>query len=398
MPPPVPPTSLSRHPINAAFLIGWSILLAALMIIYVQTARLPFDISHQLIGRDFLNMWMGARAALSGDPATLFEVHHYNAILRHDFSPDLPIYDWSYPPHMFLLIWPLGLFGYFAGYALWTALGFGLMLLTTSGVRAQPYGLLLLVLAPVAALNIIGGQNGFFTGVLLVMALSRWDSNPALSGVLLGLLTVKPQLILLVPVALILTRRWRVLAFAAVTAAALCLLTTLIWGPGIWRDYLRLAVPFQEFVMTHSLFMMQIMMPTPYMTVQLLGFSSDVAMAVQLPVSLAALGMVIWTFRRPRDPLLSTAMLLSAALVFTPYAFNYDMVGLTLVLLQLRQRADNDAIDMLFILALWLLPVGMMLFAALTHIGVGPILISAFMWRLWQRMTAQARAPAGLAS
>jgi hypothetical protein len=34
---------------------------------------------------------------------------------------------------------------------------------------------------------------------------------------------------------------------------------------------------------------------------------------------------VVWAFWRRRDPVLSNALLITAAFAATPYAFNYDM-------------------------------------------------------------------------
>ncbi len=79
---------------------------------------------------------------------------------------------------------------------------------------------------------------------------------------MLGLLSVKPQLILLMPLVLMLSGRWRCLAFAALTTMAMAALTTLLYGPAIWRDYLVEAVPFQNIVMTQGIGLMLGMMPT----------------------------------------------------------------------------------------------------------------------------------------
>ena len=36
--------------------------------LYLWYAKPPFDGTHYLIGRDFLNMWMGARQSVAGAP------------------------------------------------------------------------------------------------------------------------------------------------------------------------------------------------------------------------------------------------------------------------------------------------------------------------------------------
>jgi hypothetical protein len=367
-------------------LIGSALFAIAFEALYFWFCKPPLDGMHYLIGRDFLNMWIGARAALNGHIDILFDTQRYNALVQRLFSPDVPLHNWSYPPHILLLIWPFGFFSYLWAYALWVAVGLGVLLWAAGGKALGRRGILFILLAPATLLNIATGQNGFFTAALLVGALSCWDERPLLAGFLLGVLTIKPQLALLVPLVLVLTRRWRVLAAMAATAAALCAASALIWGPGIWRDYLAFTLPFQSMVMTQGPVLMQAMMPTPYMNARLLGLSADAAMLVQVPVSALALAAVAWTYRRRRDPLLSAAMLLAAALLFTPYAFGYDMMGLTVILAQLHLRADNNATDRALILALWVLPIGMIPLGFLAHCAISSILLLAFMNRLRVRL------------
>ena len=53
------------------------------------------------IGRDFLNIWIGAKSAFAGGPAVFFDFWNYNLYLQDYFgSADLHHYFWSYPPHI----------------------------------------------------------------------------------------------------------------------------------------------------------------------------------------------------------------------------------------------------------------------------------------------------------
>ena len=59
------------------------------------------------------------------------------------------------------------------------------------------------------------------------------------AGILLGMATIKPQLGLLLPVALVAARQWRALAAAAATVAALVLLSAWAFGLDALRGVLR---------------------------------------------------------------------------------------------------------------------------------------------------------------
>src|SRR4029077_284984 len=74
-----------------------------------------------------------------------------------------------------------------------------------------------LILAPAVAFNIGSGQNAFLTSALLIGGFILLPSRPGAGGVLLGVLTYKPQLWLLAPVALVAAREWRALAATVLT-------------------------------------------------------------------------------------------------------------------------------------------------------------------------------------
>ena len=64
-----------------------------------------------------------------------------------------------------------------------------------------------------------------------------------MAGFLLGLVSYKPHLFALVPVALIAARRWQALLAALITAAALALASFLLLGPGVWAGLLEKSGP-----------------------------------------------------------------------------------------------------------------------------------------------------------
>src|SRR5258706_16321345 len=69
--------------------------------------------------------------------------------------------------------------------------------------------LLLALAAPAVFVNAVRGQNGTWTAALCGGGLSLLERRPLLAGGLLGLLIYKPQLGLLIPVALLAGRHWR---------------------------------------------------------------------------------------------------------------------------------------------------------------------------------------------
>ena len=204
---------------------------------YLATAAAPYDGLGYLIGRDFVNTWMGARSALAGGPAPWFDFDTYNAVLAAQFYPEFPHHNWSYPPHLLLITWPLAFLPYLPGYLVWCVIGMAVYLLAASDGGRRKERLYILAVAPAVWMNIFAGQNGFLTSALMIAGLAQLGRRPILSGVCFGLLTIKPQLGLLLPLMLLLTGQWRTIAAAVVTTAALVVATGLLFGFDIWPQY-----------------------------------------------------------------------------------------------------------------------------------------------------------------
>ena len=360
---------------------------AGLMIPYLWTSSLPFDASGHVIGRDFLNTWIGARSALAGDPSRLFPDEAYNTALQALFGANYPWHSWSYPPHLLLFTWPLGLLPYFPAYLLWCATGFALYMAAAANGERRLDRLALLALAPAVTVNIVVGQNGFLTAALLIAGLLNLDRRPVLSGIFFGLLTIKPQLGFLLPLMLLLTGRWRVIFAAAATVVVLVALTALVFGWQVWGAYLEISMPIQARNMMYSTGLGPTMMPTAFVNMRLAGFPLGTAFAVHAVVAVPAIAAVIWTFWRRRDPVLSLALLVTATFVASPYVLNYDMVVFGWVLAMLVGRTDNDGWDHALMLALWTLPFTTVALG-LNGVTVSSLVLIAFAarlaWKLWR--------------
>ena len=238
------------------------------------------------IGRDFLNTWMGGRSALAEGPAAWFDFRVYNDLLR-SLIGITESYFWSYPPHVLLFIWPFGLMPYLPAFVLWTLGGFALFLYAAASGGVERKHLLFVAVAPAVAVNVFIGQNGFFTAALLICGLVNLDRRPVLAGVLFGILTIKPQLGLLLPLVLVASGRWRTIAAAAATTAALVAATSWLYGADIWMAYLRNVVPVQHFLQEHGNGMLFLQIPSAFYAGRLVGLPIAVDWALQAIVSAA---------------------------------------------------------------------------------------------------------------
>ncbi|HWA49555.1 MAG TPA: glycosyltransferase family 87 protein [Dongiaceae bacterium] len=350
---------------------------------YLATADGLFSADGIPLGRDYVNVWTAARIALEGGVADLADPIRFHALQEQLLGRPFELHNWSYPPHLIPLILGLGLLSYAWGFVAWSGGTFAIY--ATAALAGQPRKwplVTLLLLAPSTFFNLIAGQNGFLTGALLIGGLRLMDRRPGLAGILFGLLTVKPQLGLLLPVALVAAGAWRAILSAAITAAVMAGISMALFGIEPWIAYVQQAAPFQRAILEHAEGSFVLMMPTPFMAARLLGWGITAGYWLSGVAGLAAATIVFWSFRRTSLPnSLRGAIFLTATLLATPYAFNYDMPALsaalaTFVTLHLRARLRPG--ELLALVAAWTLPLSVMMMNG-NGLPAGPLILAAML-------------------
>jgi hypothetical protein len=333
----------------------------------------------QIFGRDFINTWTGARLLLDGRVREAFVQRDYAHALARFWGNGVGLHSFSYPPSLLPLIAWAGALNYGAALAIWSAAGVAALLAAAWPVSRRPGLALLMLVSPAVLICLDDGQNGLFTAALLVGGLRLADRRPILGGLLLGLATFKPQLGLLIPLALIAAARWRMIAAAAVAAVALAGASLLIAGAEAWRLCFTLAGPFQKHLLEHSHGSFQAMTPSPFMAGRLLGLPLAASYGLQALATLVCAGLVVAHFRRLRAERrliapLDILLLLTCGFLASPYGFNYDMAGLCIAML-LADRADPALAGLAAwrgcVACLWAAPVVMVAPLALWGRGLG---------------------------
>jgi alpha-1,2-mannosyltransferase len=316
------------------------------------------------VGTDWMVYYAGVKALLQGHLPLIFDAQHFTAYQNDMFAALLPrplsFRPWLYPPDYLLILLPFALLSFAFSFVLFevgTFVAAAASLSRRGGLdwrRTVP-----LLLSPAACLAVIAGQNAFLSAALMIGGFRLLSRRPVLAGVLLGALTYKPQLWLLVPVALIAAGRWRSLAAAVITAAALVLISVAILGVEPWRLWLAEATnapadfyaDWLQFGLLHGF--------SPYVCALLLGASGSVATTIQVVASLGAAAAVYWAYRRPRPVDLQLAILLAATMLAAPHVQSYDMVLLAAAVLLILPRALEIGFlpgELALLGAAWILP------------------------------------------
>lgn len=331
--------------------------------------------------RDFVNLWAAGRLLLAGDLATLFSPAAYDAWLKAEFGARLDLHTWSYPPPALALALPFGVLPLLPGFLLWTAASLAALAVALRAGGMPGAATAAVLLSPAAFENALGGQNGALFAAALAGGLVLTERRPWLAGLLLGALVMKPQLGLLVPVALVALGAWRAIGWTAAAAAALVVGSALLAGPGAWADYVTQVGPFMRGI-AEALFGagFHFQMPTPFMTVRAFGGGLGPAYAVQAAASLVAAALV-WRSWRPgaATPGRRIGLLLLLTPLATPDAQSYDMVcvAVGIALLTPPPGDARAAVARLVMLLAWIWPGVAFVFSVGVVPGLGAFILTA---------------------
>ncbi len=286
---------------------------------------------------DFYALWTSAVVVHDGSPLLNYDADALHArqvdlgMNPHGYNP------FPYPPTWMLALAPLGGFSLPVAFALFMAPSVALYLWAIAGGRGGDWRWIAGALcAPATGVTLISGQTGFLSGALMIGGLRLAASRPILSGILFGLLAFKPQLGVLVPVALIAAGLWRTIASAVATVLVGALASSLAFGFEVWPTWARSILDYgARFDLVVGL------MPTIYANALEAHAPRSVALVAQLCVSIPV-AIVVWRAFREGVTERAQALLLLGAFLATPHAFNYDMPMTTAaVLAYLLLRYDG---------------------------------------------------------
>ena len=344
---------------------------------------------------DFTNLWAGGVLAASGRVATIFDFPAYADWLRTILGPRAENHEWSYPPSMLLLGVPLARLPLLYAYAVWTALTLGALWLALRSGGLSLAVCAAAILSPGALNNAAFGQNGALTAALLVGALLLADKRPAVAGVLMGLLTVKPQLGILLPVCVIASRNWRAFIAAALTGLALVAVTGLAFGWQVWALFLSetgpkmrsiLEAPWRSGFQLHAV--------TVFAMARAADAPVPVAYAIQAVAAFGA-AIVAWRAWRIEDADPVARMALTVCLVFlaSPYGYSYDMAAFSAA--SAASMALGGWPVSIVEAVIWLWPGVVHLVNP--YFPLTPVVAASAAWFAWRRLRPSALAPATVA-
>jgi hypothetical protein len=229
---------LSTRPVATLVVLGCGITLGCILLLVAVSFVLTSGDGPRAINNDFRVFWAAGQMALNGDFLGVFDTDRLAAI--HDVMPEFWM-PWLYPPGFLFLIAPLGAVSFATGFAIISVLSVACLALAVRPFAAGSWvAWLAFSLAPAYLPMLIQGQNGLVWIAGLVAALAalraeRW----ILAGVIFGLLTLKPQYGVLIPIALLAAGLWRTFLSASATAVVLAAVPTFWTGVEYWVLFIQ---------------------------------------------------------------------------------------------------------------------------------------------------------------
>ncbi|WFU17270.1 glycosyltransferase family 87 protein [Bradyrhizobium sp. CB3481] len=311
-------------------------LLLSFYVWLVLATTIPYPgkigLDYNTLGTDWMVFYGAIRSVLDGNALLIFDGDRFTDFLNTAFagwlSSPLDFRPWAYPPSFLLMLLPFAPLGFFGSYVAFQIVSGALLALAlrSSAKAALPPGALLaaVLICPASAVNVIDGQAVFLVAALIVGGFSLLERHPHLAGLILGLLTFKPQFCILVPIALIAAGQWRALVASGLSALVLMIAGGLVFGWDLWLRWFP--VIFENLVSPNEKWIEfgRMWGHSVYTCAVLLGAPDRLASLIQLLATLGAAISVVIAFRSRLGTREKTAVFLAATVLAAPHSGPYD--------------------------------------------------------------------------
>jgi len=290
---------------------------------------------------DFSVFWATGQLALRHP-----ELIYNDAIVtlrQIDFlGPVSGVRPWAYPPTALLAIIPFVGLPYEVSWALFVITSLLVVTVATWPFfnRRKLLALGLMLFSQPAIFAAVNGQMAFLVAALTIGSLIQLRSAPIRAGILLGIAAaIKPQLLLLAPLALLADRQHRAL-IASVCAGLGMVLISLAFGVARWSEWFASLSTFKETVASLDILYRNV---TPTGLLWFLGVEGWVLTIANLIFAGAGVWMVWSVFRKTDDLAIRLVGLVGGSLFAAPYAMNYDLVLLVPAAAAFLARSDEPS-------------------------------------------------------
>ena len=347
------------------------------------------------IGVDFQVNWAGSEMALRGQPSAIYDMNKFHALEQEEVGQRTFLAPWIYPPTFLVIVLPTALLPYLWALCVWMVLTFAGYSLVLRKIIPRTETFWPALAFPGAFANLMNGQNGLLAFSVLGGALLSLDSRPLLAGAFFGLLSYKPPMGVLVPLALAASGRWRAFFAAAATAIALAGISLAMFGAETWRAFLN-SLGFTSHEIIQNGEVQFYTMQTVFAGARLLGAGIAASYLSQIVAAAIAATIVVWIWRLDIQFELKASAFVAGLVLVSPYIIYYDLVvlGLPIAWLALEGRRSGFLpFEKSLLVVAWLLPLVCEPVASYAHVPLTPFVCFLLLALIIRRSKMAVRAP-----
>ena len=186
---------------------------------------------------DYIPFWAAGKLAYTGQSAVVYNLEIIKQTERV-VIPTLQNYlPWLNPPTFLVVMNVLGAFEFATSFGIWTVLTTFFYLITAWCLFPNRYTFLCAAFFPPFIFSFLIGQTGALTASLTIIALLNCEKRPFMAGILIGLLAIKPQTAVLIPVAFVASRNWKAFISATCSTFIFIVMTIVLYGTEIWHSF-----------------------------------------------------------------------------------------------------------------------------------------------------------------
>ncbi|MFX1695292.1 glycosyltransferase family 87 protein [Paraburkholderia sp. A1RI-2L] len=314
-------------------------------------------------GWDFAVFWSASWLALHGPAVNAFDTALIEpiALPLQNMLPSPFVTPWTYPPTFLLVMLPAALLPFQVSCIAYLLAGIAFAFKACARILPPVRDLswwLPVIAFPAIWVTVGAGQNSFLTFALMGLGLVCLERRPWLGGIFFGLLAIKPQLGLMIPVALLFSRNWRAFVSAALSVGVFCALSGLVLGFSTFARFAEALPAFNQFVVQYSDRWPRGIL-TVFGTARHFGVAVPTAYLLHAIMAALAASAVAWLWATRASFELRASALVLATLLVPTYLMPYDLLLLGLPILWLvRDGTRNGWIrgDTVVMVSAWLSP------------------------------------------
>jgi hypothetical protein len=211
----------------------------------------------------------------------------------------------------------------------------------------------LIFCAPIVLITFVLGQASLLWAAALIAALSALDRDRSVvAGLLIAMLSLKPQLGILIPFALAAGGHWRVILWSGIWVFIVHGAATAVVGMDYWIQFFEGISRAAEGLETDEKSLGRMLSFHAFL--RFLGLAHSISLVSQWLVSAVLAAGLFLLWRRPTVPFdLKAAALCIAIPLATPYSFTYELtLSVPAVIFMVRGGIGGTAFDRVMIGAL----------------------------------------------